>query len=369
MKNNKKLALAAATFGIAALAMGGSTFAWFTVVNTANVALQGTIVGVDDRLEVGFRTTNAIADPASLGLLPDTTGLAGVGEYVYWAPNSVTPTVMAAVIAADGHNSSNELSPITTGSYVAGVNEALGTFYSRPEFSANRTNAILPLVADASADDYIGFSIIFRALDEEDNAVAGLKILFDEGTAFNASDSATNALRVGITGDGYTDIIHPTAPAAGTIEVGGVMDLNGDGVNDYTLQEYVSGDPLPVYEIAYGEFEETLVVPTHWKVGTGAAVAEQYSNELFYAGETGVGVHGLDITTLVPDYVGTVTPLTAAYNTIAAYKSAVTPLGTTDSSGLVELDFMVWLEGWDHACVNSISNATLGATFAFIAVE
>ncbi|HAV19823.1 MAG TPA: hypothetical protein DCX17_02210, partial [Firmicutes bacterium] len=178
MKNNKKLALAAATFGIAALAMGGSTFAWFTVVNTANVALQGTIVGVDDRLEVGFRTETQIPDAlADFGLIEEVSA----PGYIYWAPNTVTANVMAQIITASGYNADNELTPITTGSFDSDLATALPSFFLRPEFSGNVTNAdpLVEPVTGVTKSDYIGFTMIFKAVNESGVGVPSLDIHFD----------------------------------------------------------------------------------------------------------------------------------------------------------------------------------------------
>ena len=60
MKMKKQLAVALSTFGVAALALGGSTFAWFQVANTANLGLNGTTVAVGDNLQVGFKFADAL---------------------------------------------------------------------------------------------------------------------------------------------------------------------------------------------------------------------------------------------------------------------------------------------------------------------
>jgi hypothetical protein len=366
MKNNKRIAIAAATFGIAALAMGGSTFAWFQVANTANLTLEGTVVGVDNNLDVGFRVPTEITGATALGLVRDD-GTNESGDVVYWAPHSVNAAIMAAVIDESGFNSSNILNTITSGSFDrdATVAEEILPLYLRPEFDADRLNTdrYVPVDSVAPQASYVGFSILFRALDED---LAGVQtaIYFDEGTQVAASNNAVGALRVGFDNGIRPDIIKPTAIAADNIAVGGVMDLNGDGANDYTLQQYddVTADPLPIYEIAYGEFDHALVDGDWDTVPEAAGVTPSpLSNDKFYDGETATGVNA---------FLSTADALTADYNTFAAYSATGTPIATTSAStGIAEVDFMMWLEGWDLAAVNSISNAKIGATFAFIAPD
>ncbi len=366
MKNNKRIAIAAATFGIAALAMGGSTFAWFQVANTANLTLEGTVVGVDNNLDVGFRVPAEIVGADTLGLVRDD-GTNESGDVVYWAPHSVNAGIMAAVIEASGFNSSNILNTITSGSFDrdAVVAEEILPLYLRPEFDADRLNADRYVAVDevAPTTSYVGFSILFRALDEDLDGVE-TAIYFDEGTQVAASKSAVGALRVGFDNGIRPDIIKPSAVAANSIAVGGVMDLNGDGANDYTLQQYdeVTADPLPLYEIAYGEFDHVLDDADWDDVAEDAGVTPSpLSNDKFYEGETATGVN---------PFLSTADALTADYNTFAAYSATGTPIATTDdTTGIAEVDFMMWLEGWDLAAVNSIANAKIGATFAFIAPD
>ncbi|MFA5235472.1 MAG: hypothetical protein WC399_01260 [Bacilli bacterium] len=380
MKNNKRIAIAAATFGIAALAMGGSTFAWFQVANTANLALEGTVVGVDNNLDVGFKTTNPVDGFAALGLDFDgelSTVVASpldpeapvypdeYEDFVYWAPHSVNSGIMAAVIEASGFNSSNILNTITSGSFDrdAVVAEEILPLYLRPEFDANRTERYVAIDSVAPTTSYVGFSILFRALDEELEGVE-TAIYFDEGTQVAASKNAVGALRVGFDNGIRPDIIKPSAVAADSIAVGGVMDLNGDGANDYTLQQYdeVTALPLPLYEVAYGEFDEVLVNGDWDDEAEDAGVTpSRLSNDKFYEGETATGVNA---------FLSGAKALTADFNTFAAYSATGTPIATTDdTTGIAEVDFMMWLEGWDLAAVNSISNAKVGAALAFIAPD
>ncbi|HOJ45180.1 MAG TPA: hypothetical protein PK340_04050 [Bacilli bacterium] len=377
MKNKKKIALAAATFGIAALAMGGSTFAWFQVANTANVALEGTVVAVDDNLDIGFKTPVPVAGAAGLGLIEDDDLTNDIDEFVYWAPQSVNAAIMDAVIAASGHTSGNELKPITSGSYEA--DDAILPFYARPEFDANRTNLHVPLNTPATKADYIGFTVMFRALtqelDPEDAVGVETPIYFDTPTTVTAS-AGVDALRLGFKAinEGTTNIIKPEAAVDGETTVGGVMDLNGDGANDYTFPEYILGVLQPQREIVYGEFDgletDPLEAEYDWAAtATNPGVTpEPFSNQDFLAGDTATGIYAFE---------GAAKAKTAEYTTFATYFDDPLeddilddiPLTSTDANGLAEVEMMMWLEGWDPAAKNNIQEALIGAALAFVAPD
>ncbi|MCX5775687.1 MAG: hypothetical protein NTV44_04950 [Firmicutes bacterium] len=187
---------------------------------------------------------------------------------------------------------------------------------------------------------------------------AGYHLFFDSGTRFAGTKDVVKAVRLGVESSSIHDVIAPASTTAGFVDVGGPMDLNGDGVFDFTsniLNDDGSFDPN-CYEIAYGEFLSPLA-DENWGTPTGVEAPGNEEGNFFYNASS-----YKDAKPLI-----NATPKTAAYHPISTYDTLGIPLATTDENGLAEITFSIWLEGWDHACTDLLTEATYGAQLQFAA--
>ena len=205
MKMKKQLAIALSTFGVAALALGGSTFAWFQVANTANLGLGGTTAAVGDNLQVGFRFSEAamgtdgfLASANAVGLVRNTIDLDGTGsvealtiaplagdrsnlidaaamaaeDNVFWAPNNITSDVMEFVTVAEGYVN-NDILPVTSGEFANGQDNVDVQLKSTPVYNSNRTNRVVEIDQVAPRSSYVGFQMVFRVASPVDDISQG----------------------------------------------------------------------------------------------------------------------------------------------------------------------------------------------------
>jgi len=363
MQIKHKLTLLVSSLAISAIGFGGSTFAWFQVLNKTTAGLTGTIVGAGDTLEVGFRLTQSLTQEAMdlYRLTEDTYSTPGTG-YVYWSNGSIDPATLNYVVTLEGFATDNLIKPVTTGSFLAGQDLS---FYQRPLGLSNSSTREIKLDTIASKTSYVRFTLLFRmAATSETSSVVistgvpGYNISFDSGTRFAGTKDVVNAVRLGVESATIHDIIAPATTVAGAIDIGGPMDLNGDGIFDYTsniLNDDGSFDPN-CYEIAYGEFLSPLD-DDNWGTPSGVEAPANEDGVFFYNGSS-----YKDAKPLI-----NATPKTATYHPISTYDTLGIPLATTDENGLAEITFSIWLEGWDHACTDLLTEATYGAQLQFAA--
>ena len=361
MQIKQKLTLLVSSLAISAIGFGGSTFAWFQVLNKANAGLTGTIIGAGDTLEVGFRLTQSLTQEAMdlYRLTEDTYSTPGSG-YVYWSNGAIEPDTVNYIVNLEGFASDNIIKPVTTGSYLAGQDL---TFYQRPLGLSNSTTREIPLDTIATKNSYVRFTLMFRmATNNEDGSSLvsigspGYNLFFDSGTRFAGTKDVIKAIRLGVESPSIHDIIGPASTVAGAIDVGGPMDLNGDGLFDYTgsiLNEDGSFD-TNCYEIAYGEFL-TPLNDDNWGTPSGIELPANADDVFFYN-----GVSYMDAKPLI-----NAAPKTATFHPISTYNTLGIPLATTDENGIAEMTLTIWLEGWDHACTDLLTEATFGAQMQF----
>ncbi len=359
MQKNK-IALVAISFIISALGVGTGTFAWFEVVDLTGATVSGTLRGEGDTLQVGFRLSEPLSsDERTLfNFTPDTHDIPGEG-YVYWTDTEIEPETFAFLYAREGFSQNNSVQPITSGSYQMGDEIE---FYERSLASYSTTSRTRAIDKIADKTHYVGFTLLFRMAhvnpqnpEDDSEGVAGYNIFFDYGMRFIGSQNVTRALRMGIQTQEMTDIIAPGATEPGTIEVGGRMDFNGDGIYDYTTSWRYFGH---YYEIAYGEFENELT-DENWGIPSGIDVPPDEDNEYFYDADSFAEAAPL---------IGAI-PKTATYNPISKYTPLGIPLATTNELGVAEMDITIWLEGWDHDCTNQIASAKFGADLKFLSTR
>lgn len=148
-------------------------------------------------------------------------------------------------------------------------------------------------------------------------------------------------------------LINPDAKEDGSTTIGGVLDLNNDGYYDYDTERNV--------EFLYGSYTGTLSNPQNYS-GTDSAyddVNQTGSEEpnSFYA------KHYRSVTYGYSDYDGITFDKAEYYAPSSVYPrddgkgnfSGGIPMCVTsaDDSGLGRVDFTIFLEGWDHAIIDT----------------
>ena len=342
MKRNKKLAVSVISFALAFTCLIGGTYAWYVVSNTAKAEFVGKTAQASEGLSFGVVAKNKVFDENN------------AEANVVWAENNET-------INLNSYAPTDGFFPLTSRTYADGDVLSL---YEAPKY-------LTPLNTTKATKGFAQFELVFKSKK------ANAAIYLDEAlTSF--SDTSTNrsvlkSLRIGFESVDAKTIYNPD-PTRGLTEstnVGGRMDLNGDGVWDY---DYDLADHKDKYaEIVYGD--ATGVTYTTTQPGD-AIVPNPLSNPDALVGKS-VKQNDYHKET---EYVSGLTAGTQAshgskyyiHNATASAENHPLVKTSIEKDGYYygALKVTMWIEGWDPACRYDLTaGKDFSYNFGFVAPE
>lgn len=365
------------------IALAGSsvgTLAWYAYSTRATVAYSGTAVQEAEQLQIGLEwdTTRISETNRAAYKTKYQVSFEPVGNKTYCFMPSGKGFSSAAIneyLTLSGY-ATKELPPVTSRSYELG--DAL-SLYESPTFGyPNNTNA-------ASTTRYVHLPFAFRIMREVGGVLTpmkGLNIwLTDVTAAAKGEKDVKDALRMHISNQipnadnaHKSFILNPAAtpdtedpnydPAdPGITYVGGILDLNGDGVYDYGDAKV--NDVTRSVEYLYGECTvETGYGPSEFATTTYGNPNEAPGDATHLS--TFVAKHAQSVYGYT-DYAH-VTRGEAEYlyfdqvrpqENNGTFSGGYPITQTSQDTGLGLATLTVWLEGWDHAIVD----ANIGAEF------
>lgn len=337
MKRNKKLAVSVISFALAFTCLIGGTYAWYVVSNTAKATISGQTAQASEGLEFGYVNGASLDATASNVVWGDANETLGLNNF---APEK-------------------GFYPVTSKTYAD--NQAI-TLYEAPEYRV--ANNITP-----ATDGFAQFELVFKS--KKANAAIYLDEALTSFTDSNTDKSVIKALRIGFeAGDVHTIYNpHPDRGLTETTNVGGRMDLNGDGVWDYDYNASTG----EYSEIVYGE--ATNVVTTKTQPSDAIAPNPVSNKDALVAKSVKQNdYHG------TTNYVASLTPNKQVSHGSKYYVHDATddsknhPLVKTsqeiDGYYYGVLKVTMWIEGWDPACRYDLTaSQTFSYTFGFVAPE
>ena len=332
------LALAATTCG---------TFAWFTYASNVYIdEYKGVSVGAL-HVEVGYVSA----------LEFDEANLYGVTQiektddkFIYWFGNGISNEALHKLIVLNGY-SPDRMYPVTTGAYSK----------TSDDFSLMRAPVTLRNYdrdKEADKNDYTHMSFAFRVNDllEPESYLKNQEIFLsvaDTKSDFDIRESFRIHTDNLVTDDGKMkhlintdDTIHED----GFDNVGGVLDLNGDGFYD-TLQDIHTGKEIEFY---YGEFSNVEGYSSDevlYKDNPRSSESEQVGKHTTFNAKHKSGVYEVN--------ENITRPMRAEFETVKKFENDTVPVAKTreyqiynESNVLIKenlafLDVTVFVEGWD----------------------
>lgn len=356
MRANKKLTITFITFAFAFVSLIGSTYAWYVINNTASAQVGGTTIKYDDMV-VGIKSSNQEIKNENYHYDQE------LGAYVPNEGFNIDGDFVESIYQDEGFCQEGIIAPITSGSFYESTGDL--TLYDRVS-TAHVDHTVL-----ADKDDYFEFTLVFKTVG------AFKEIYFNDALMdFTGSDdSVLKSMRIGITSNGKSTIYDPSLYDSSISEtkVGGLMDLNGDGVYDYN-SKYVSNKYV-YEEIYYGEAdgevssrliddEDELAVPVPGSNLDALAYDKIKHPTVKYKNPSVTyETYTKDGTAKVQQARGLL------YYTYSIADEERKPLGISDENGICEIKFTFWLEGWDKDCMYYLMNRTFGATLGFEVVN
>ena len=408
MKKSKPAKLLFAFLGIATFAslVGtvSGTLAWYSYSTRATLSYSGTSVSNTVQLQIGIaspqqvksvdeiRQQNAeiiaqnpdLSDEKKAELQNienmfvefwDTMGLTkwnDDGNYYYFAPvgSGLTSAVINAYLKSNGY-ATNSLIPVSSGSFSRGSSFVLKEA-PNPDYNRQSTRV-------AEIDHYATIPFVFRVIRSNttvaDNFVEGSELwLTDAQVRASSSNDGDvyKAIRMFVNrNDDYEDdfILNPSANAVGETIVAGALDLSRDNYYDYDENDN---------EIIYGEYEtiggikpsyagadeiadingtrKTEVDTFTAKHRPGINYYENYNNCVFKTAEY--------------ECLNSIMPQKDEITGVLKNKDELHPTSVCKTAGaaghyLGRVDFIIYLEGWDHTVIDTEKDHyfDLGLTF------
>lgn len=336
------------------------TLAWYAYATRATLSYSGTSVSNTVQLQIGIASEKRIASYSGSEMIevtyPDDPN---DQNYYYFAPLGVglSSSAINAYLEANGF-ATNSLVPATSGAYNRG-----DSFYLK-----QAPNEKLPFNSQATRKDtFATIPFVFRIVeDDTTNPVtyASDQELWLTDIKVQASDdeqgNVFKAIRIFVDrGDDYEDdfILNPSATAAGSTKVGGLLDLSRDGYYDFDSRnreviygEYDSTDGLS--ETGYNKESIIKDVNGSGKTNPDTFTAKHYQGVKYYDSLDACGIKSAayeSLSSIMPkrnDFTGKLE------NVDPDHSTAVCKTAGDEGHNLGRVDMTIYLEGWDFNVID-----------------
>ena len=322
------------------------TFAWYTYATRTGFEKEyhGTTVGDLGSLQAGIVSTVQLEDFIDYELAEDSTTLADENKYVYWCRPIIKASTINYVISKNGY-ASTKLEPVTSASF-----DGSDEFHLYRNPTTNNPYSVEDHdYADPGRYIYIPFVFRYEDIDSPGHYTDNQEIFFS-GCDFEPEQNGKNAykgVRLFVSDKTTGYIINPNVEVDGVNQVGGILDLNGDGFYDY--------DEETKKEVIYGQsiFSEYLENPTE-EDGTIPR-----SDITAFEANHKKDVYALNEETYEPEIV--------SYTTLEKFVTKALSVSTTSAEyhHLACVDFYIYLEGWDLNVINQEAGVSFNMNIKF----
>lgn len=303
------------------------TFAWFTYATRARVEYEGVSAG-SGSLEIGFAPSSPLENYANYDL---TKEVIDDGREIYWSnTKEISASTLKYFLSYYGY-ASEKMNPVSSGSYHKG--DSNFSLYHAPMYVGETQPST------ASKKSYVYLPFVFRFEDELEKGkyLPDMDIYLVKAN-FLSETSIHNSIRIFSSNSEANYLINPTKLSDGKTNVGGVLDLDGDGYFD-TYEENNS-----IYEHMYGEFK-TEKVHNDLPEEHDSDVPE--GERTTFVARHKRGTYAIDQEKSIPE--------TADYEGFSAFKNGFCPIAETksSSSNYAFVDLTIYIEGWDLSVIQA----------------
>ena len=344
---------------LAGLGIIGSTagsLAWYAYSNSTRFSFVGTSVAKSLLLNIGIvDNAHVISDEKLEEFKLERHEVDGKSVVFTQSANGLDYRVIAEFLKNSGR-ASNQLFPLTTRSTTMDLDpDDPFNLYKAPNYGE------VDFTSAAEPSEFVEIPFAFKADTVGTIGTVAQDIWLTDSSISASGQNIDQAVRINVNNGQRSFIFKPADKTMtnGTTNVGGLLDLEGDGTYDYDKldhKEYYYGesniDPqdytwsVDEYGIPYDEADFDNV--NH--------VTNTSDKSTFYA------KHNFEAKTI--DLTG-VTPLTAGYHSFGTIKPMTDINGnhyegatgykiatTSPISGVGYATFTIYIEGWDHVVID-----------------
>lgn len=365
MKANKKANLVLLSIAsVTSLALIGSTMgtlSWYAYSTHTLLSYTGTSVRKSVLLNVGIVDNDENISDDTINeyhLVKETKD----GNTIVWATSA---DGLGGDIIEDYLDDSpyayNMLSPVTSNERAINATSDL-VLYESPEFGKTAISDI------ADTEDYVKIPFAFKIMNNDSELVANQKIWLTDVDVQTSGAHLNDAVRVFVSNSQEKFLLKPNDNALETsaTKVGGLLDLNGDNIYDYNIEDSNK-------EYIYGHYTGTpsfIANPRGEDYYDNVNHTPYENDSTFYAkrGKDASLLNTSSVTFLEAHYqtFGTVKPKVSGDGTFYSEDGIGKPIAYTDSSDAVGYaDLTIYIEGWDHAIVNEAAGYSFNLGLQF----
>ena len=349
---------------LAGLGIIGSTagsLAWYAYSSSTRISFVGTSVAKSVLLNVGIVDNNHyISDEKVEQYKLEREEIDSKSIVFSKSTNGLDYRAISEYLKGSQH-ASNQLFPLTTRSIGLNLNPSDSfKLYKAPNYGETDLTAL------ADISDYVEIPFAFKVDTVGTSGVVATDVWLTESSITASGQNIDQAVRVYINNGQRSFIFKPadkTMTNGGT-NVGGLLDLEGDGTYDY--------DKFSHKEYYYGE---SNVEPGHYTYSDTEYgipyddadfenvnhVSDTSDKSTFYA-KHNFEAYTVDLTGVTPKQAeyhtfGTVKPMTDAVGNYYEGDPAQGGTGykitsTSSITGVGYATFIIYIEGWDHAVID-----------------
>lgn len=350
------------TLGIVGSTMG--TLSWYAYSTHTTLSYTGTSVRKSVLLNIGIYDPNGWISEDTIDahhLIRDD-----VNDIVWTSSSTGLSELVINDYLADSGYATTELSPVTSNERTL-VDASEFKLYASPEYGS------LDIDEDADTHDYVKIPFAFKVVNNDNILVPNQNVWLTDVNVQTSGENLDKAVRIFFENKTGTEtvnqfLLNPTDESdhTGATKVGGLLDLNGDELYDYSVtndEEFIYGHytGTPSYNPAAGpegsdsDFDNINDTPYTSRASTFYAKHSKYAKTLDVSSVTFKEVEYETFTTVKPtqldngNYTG---------GKVVAHTS-------NDATAIGYTDITIYIEGWDHAIINTAAgyNFNLGLTF------
>lgn len=320
----------------------GSTLAWYQYTSNVFSKYDGTSIGSSKIFDIGLVSETRLEEPLKHGFKEDLTN-----SNIYWASSGISSDMSAYYSKSNGY-AVNEVNGVTSGKY-----ETNGEFYIKraPYHNENYLDHFgRPIKANKK--DYVHFDFVFRIKEVTSDDIIQLKSgnIYLSKIELESTGNLKQAMRIHMDNKHNNYIFAPFKINDGIDTVGGLLDLNRDGLYDHS--------PYTRKEIFYGEsnggvvYKDTLTTD-------GYDSAQDISDDSF------TGLHRNGVYAVDEAKTEAATSSYLGYDSVLRDKKILTTI--EEETGLAYLSVDIYLEGWDRSFIDREMGSyfSLNLEFAF----
>lgn len=323
-------AILSITITLLVVGSAGATLAWYQYNTNTYFNYNGTSIGSSMIFDIGLVSSVNLPDATKYGLKQDATN-----PNIYWASSTIDTDASKYYLSKNGY-ATNAVNATTSGKYTRNGDFSLKR---APENGDNYIDQFGRYLY-ASKSDYVHFDLVFRIKEITNSGVttATSGNIYLTKADFDGEGELAKTMRMHVKNSDGNFIFNPSVTSDGYDTVGGVLDLNKDGIYDYK-DSYIASNRK---EYVYGETVDGTI--TYKDEVTTDGVDTASANESSFVAEHKNGIYAVDETKTTyakAEYLG--------YDSVITDKMAITSIGS-DTYGYLSLD--LYLEGWDLALID-----------------